>query len=54
LPWHREIVNRLEDMLRGVDPTVSLHFWGWNTDPSNTNGVSLMTATGGARAPGHV
>jgi Common central domain of tyrosinase len=44
LSWHREIVNRLEDMLRAVDPTVSLHYWDWNTNPSDSNGVNLMTS----------
>jgi hypothetical protein len=33
LPWHRELCNRLEAMLRLVDPAVSLHYWDWTTDP---------------------
>jgi Common central domain of tyrosinase len=33
LPWHRELCNRLEGLLRTVDPDVSLHYWDWNTDP---------------------
>ena len=33
LPWHREIVNRLEDMLREVNPNLSLHYWDWTQDP---------------------
>ncbi|HEV2779068.1 MAG TPA: FG-GAP-like repeat-containing protein [Actinophytocola sp.] len=33
LPWHREIVNRLEDMLREIDPQLSLHYWDWTQDP---------------------
>jgi hypothetical protein len=33
LPWHRELCNRLEAMLRQVDPLVSLHYWDWTTDP---------------------
>lgn len=44
LPWHREMVNRLEDLLRQVDPTVSLHYWDWKTDPTNGHGTNLMTA----------
>ena len=33
LPWHRELVNRFEAMLRLVDPALSLHYWDWTTDP---------------------
>ena len=27
LPWHREIVNRLEELLRQINPQLSLHYW---------------------------
>src|SRR3984893_3125698 len=33
IPWHRVIVNRLEGLLRLVDPRLSLHYWDWTTDP---------------------
>jgi len=33
LPWHRELTNRFEDLLREVDPRLSLHYWDWTTDP---------------------
>jgi hypothetical protein len=33
LPWHREIVNRLEELLRQVNPLLSLHYWDWTQDP---------------------
>jgi len=33
LPWHRELVNRLEDLLRVIDPRLSLHYWDWTRDP---------------------
>lgn len=34
LPWHREICNRFEQLIRSVDPRLSLHYWDWTTDPS--------------------
>jgi predicted chitinase len=36
IPWHRELVNRLEALLREVDPALSLHYWDWTTDPRAT------------------
>src|SRR5437879_7573790 len=33
IPWHRVLVNRLEELLRGVDSDLSLHYWDWTTDP---------------------
>lgn len=33
VPWHREIVNRLEEMLRQINPQLSLHYWDWTQDP---------------------
>ena len=33
LPWHREIVNRFEAMLREINPLLSLHYWDWTQDP---------------------
>jgi Common central domain of tyrosinase len=36
LAWHRELCNRLEALLRKVDPQLSLHYWDWTTDPLST------------------
>src|SRR5437868_13587387 len=30
LPWHRELCNRFEALLREVDSRLSLHYWDWN------------------------
>jgi len=35
LPWHREMCNRFEGLLRSIHPELSLHYWDWNLDPSN-------------------
>jgi hypothetical protein len=35
LPWHRDLLNRFEALLRTIDPRVSLHYWDWTLDPSN-------------------
>ena len=47
LAWHRELCNRFEQLLRAVDPQLSLHYWDWTTDPRATPGpggpVNLMT-----------
>jgi hypothetical protein len=35
LPWHRELLNRFEALLRSINPQLSLHYWDWNLDPSS-------------------
>ncbi len=37
LPWHRELCNRFEKLIRLVHPDLSLHYWDWTTDPRNTS-----------------
>jgi len=48
IPWHRELCNRFEKLLKQVDPDVALHYWDWTQDPrsaSDGNGgvVNLCT-----------
>jgi hypothetical protein len=33
IPWHRELCNRFEALLREVDSDLSLHYWDWTVDP---------------------
>lgn len=41
LPWHREVVNRLEAMLRQVNPQLSMHYWDWTEDPRSLANANL-------------
>lgn len=36
IPWHRELCNRFEALIREVDKDLSLHYWDWTTDPRDT------------------
>jgi Common central domain of tyrosinase len=41
LPWHRELVNRMEEMLRVINPQLSLHYWDWTQDPRGIPNANL-------------
>ncbi|HEU4728977.1 MAG TPA: tyrosinase family protein [Kofleriaceae bacterium] len=45
IPWHRALCNHFEDLLREVDPELSLHYWDWTTDPrvDPPGGAALFT-----------
>lgn len=47
LPWHREMVNRFENMLRDVDPRISLHYWDWTQHPRHIPEANLGNGTTG-------
>lgn len=47
LPWHRELVNRFEIMLRQVDSRLSLHYWDWTRDASPLFTPSFMGSGSG-------
>ncbi|HEX6714695.1 MAG TPA: tyrosinase family protein [Thermoleophilaceae bacterium] len=47
LSWHREIVNRLEALLREINPQLSLHYWDWTQDPRAIPNANLGGGTTG-------
>jgi len=52
IPWHRELLNRFEDLLREYDPQVSLHYWDWTTSPKPLFTPEFMgSASGDASEP---
>ncbi len=51
IPWHRELVNRLEGLLREVDPDLSLHYWDWTTDPTPLFTSTFMGGKGNPAGP---
>lgn len=48
IPWHREIVNRIEEMLRQINPQLSLHYWDWTQDPRAIPNANLGGGTTGS------
>lgn len=47
VPWHREIVNRFEELLRQINPQLSLHYWDWKQDPRSIPNANLGGGTTG-------
>jgi hypothetical protein len=47
LPWHREYLNRYEMLLRQFDPTVTLLYWNWTTDPNGAFSSTITSVIGG-------
>jgi len=41
LPWHRLLINWFEDLLRVIDPQLSLHYWDWTQDPRKIPNANL-------------
>lgn len=47
VPWHREIVNRMEELLRQINPQLSLHYWDWTQHPRSVSNANLGGGTTG-------
>lgn len=54
LPWHREMVNRFENLLKEADPLVTLLYWDFTSDPrfgaANLFSADFMGANSGTVA----
>jgi hypothetical protein len=50
LPFHRNLLNKFEELLRHIEPKLSLHYWDYLTDPRNSqdgkNGTINLFSTG--------
>jgi hypothetical protein len=41
LPWHRELTNRFEELIRQINPQLSLHYWDFKEDPRSVPNGNL-------------
>jgi hypothetical protein len=48
LPWHRELCNRFEALLRSVNRNLSLHYWDWTMDPNPLFTADFMGSASGS------
>ncbi|MFI0449660.1 tyrosinase family protein [Actinomadura sp. 6N118] len=53
LPWHREYLARFERALQAVDPTVSLPYWDWTVDNSQSASLWDSAFMGGNGSGGN-
>ena len=47
LPWHREYLRRFEFALQQINPTVTLPYWDWTADRSETTSLWVPEFMGG-------
>lgn len=47
VPWHREFTNRFEELIRQINPQLSLHYWDFADDPTNIPNANLGNGTTG-------
>ena len=52
LAWHREFVNRYEQMLLNIDPRLTFLYWDWNR-PAPTNGDYSFMGQWGVNTNGY-
>ena len=47
IPWHRELINRMEELLRQINPKLSMHYWDWTQNPTAIPNANLGGGTTG-------
>ncbi len=47
IPWHRVLLNKFEEMIRQVNPLLSLHYWDWTQDATFLFTTDFMGAANG-------
>ncbi|WP_020674092.1 tyrosinase family protein [Amycolatopsis nigrescens] len=51
-PWHRQYLLELERELQRVDPSVTIPYWDWTTDQSQSSPLWAPEFMGGTGRPG--